>query len=123
VTQAPDRTHDHAARARRRPIVLRSVIAGIVLVGALFVFVFPIRAWLDQRQQLDDARARLEILQDQGHRLEQQSARLRSDDEIERIARDRYGMVRPGEQPWAIVPGTTTTTAPPAPPTTTPVTP
>ncbi len=45
-----------------------------------------------------------------------------SDAEIERLARDRFNMVRPGEQAWAVVPGaattttttTTTATAPPA---------
>jgi cell division protein FtsB len=108
--------------ARRRTIVLRSVVAAVVLIGALFVFVFPISAWLDQRGRLNAAEHRLEVLREQGRRLEQQSTRLRSDEEIERIARDRYGMVRPGEQAWAIVPGTTTTTTttPATTPTTTP---
>ena len=29
---------------------------------------------------------------------------MQSDDEIERLARDRFNMVQPGEQAWAVVP-------------------
>jgi cell division protein FtsL len=105
--------------ARQRVIVLRIAIAAVVLVGALFVFVFPISAWIDQRGQISDAEHRLQILREQNRKLEQQRAKLASNEEIERIARDRYGMVRPGEQAWALVPGTTTTTTttPQSPPT------
>jgi cell division protein FtsB len=107
-----------ARAARQRTIVLRIAVAAVVLIGAMFVFVFPISAWLDQRGEIQDAERRLEILREQHRKLEQQRRTLASDEEIERLARDRYGMVRPGEQAWALVPGTTTTTT--TPPATTP---
>jgi cell division protein FtsB len=101
-----------------RAAVLRLAIASLVLIGALFLFVFPTRALWHQRGQLKDAEQRLSVLKEQNQRLAEQSKRVLSDDEIERLARDRFGMVRPGEQAWAVVPGpettTTTTTAPPA---------
>lgn len=110
-----------ARAARQRTIVLRIAVAAVVLIGAMFVFVFPISAWLDQRSEIQAAERRLEILREQHRKLEQQRRTLASDEEIERLARDRYGMVRPGEQAWALVPGTTTTTT--TPPATTPATP
>lgn len=98
-----------------RAAVLRLAIASLVLIGALFLFVFPTSAVLHQRGQLKDAQQRLSVLKEQTARLSEQSKRVLSDDEIERLARDRFNMVRPGEQAWAIVPApapTTTTTAP-----------
>lgn len=94
--------------------VLWLLVAGLVGIGMLFLLVYPIGALLDQKGRLSDAEARLELLQHQNRRLDARSRRLTSDAEIERITRDRYNMVRPGEQAWAVVPGvaTTTTTAP-----------
>ncbi len=99
-----------------RAAVLRLAVASLVLIGALFLFVFPTSAVRHQRGQLNDAEERLSILKEQNEKLAAQSKRVLSDDEIERLARDRFNMVRPGEQAWAIVPGptTTTTTTPPA---------
>lgn len=102
---------------RSRALVL--VVAGLVAVGILFLLVYPLRAMVDQQGRLSDAEARLELLRDQNAKLDRRAERLTSDAEVERIARDRYNMVRPGEQAWAVVPGvsttttTTTTTAPP----------
>jgi hypothetical protein len=45
------------------------------------------------------------VLKDQNRRLSEQSKRALSDEEIERLARARFNMVRPHEQAWALVPG------------------
>jgi cell division protein FtsB len=106
-----------------RAAVLRLAIASLVLIGALFLFVFPTTAVLDQRSKLSDAKERLSVLKEQTRRLAEESKRLESDGEIERIARDRFNMVKPGEQAWAVVPAPTTTTTTPPPAPTTPVAP
>ncbi len=98
-----------------RAAILRLAIATLVLIAALFLFVFPTSAVLHQRSQLSDAEQRLSVLRQQNAKLAAESKRVLSNDEIERLARDRFNMVRPGEQAWAVVPGaapTTTTTAP-----------
>jgi Septum formation initiator len=102
---------------RRRAVALRASVALLVAIGLLFVVVFPVSAWLDQRASLDRSERRLEILTRERHRLGRAERLLTSEPEIERIARERYGMVRPGEQAWAALPGatTTTTTLPSAP--------
>ena len=104
---------------RRRAIALRVSVATVVVVGLLFVVVFPLQAWMRQRDDLRTSQHRLEVIHDARVRLEREAARLREPSEVERIARALYGMVRPGEQAFAAVPGpaTTTTTAPATSPT------
>lgn len=101
----------------RKP-ALRVTLASLVLVAFLFLFVFPTRTYLSQRGETNGVRAQLGLLRDQNGRLQQEAERLQSDAEIERIARDRYNLVKPGERAYAIIPGevpeepTTTSTVP-----------
>ena len=92
----------------------RIAIVSLVVVATLFLFVFPTRSFLAQRSQISGAQHDLEVLRAQNARLEKEAARLATDAEIERIAREEYNMVRPGEKAFAIIPAapTTTTTAP-----------
>jgi len=100
---------------------MRTALLLVVLVGLLFVFVYPTRTFLDQRSQTNKARAQLEVLQAENARLARESKRLSTDSEIERLAREKYGLVRPGERPFVILPAPTTSTAPAsAPPSSTP---
>jgi cell division protein FtsB len=92
-------------------------VAAIVLVAVLVLFVFPTRTYLDQRHQLAVASQRLQVLNGQTAQLSQRIDKLHTDAEIERIAREQYHLVKPGEQAFAILPAPTpTTTAPPPPP-------
>jgi cell division protein FtsB len=88
-----------------RAAVVRLAVASLALIGALFLFVFPTSSLVHQRGQLNDAHERLEVLKEQNVRLGRETRRALSDEEIERIARARFNMVRRGEQAWAIVPG------------------
>jgi cell division protein FtsB len=76
----------------------------LVFVALLFVFVFPIRTLLAQRDDTDAVREQLQLLREQSAELEDEAERLQTDAEVERIARERYNLVRPGETPWAVVP-------------------
>ncbi len=113
-TDAPRFSTDQVRR--RRAFALRASVTIVVVIGLLFVVVFPVSAWLDQRASLNQAEQRLEILRRERQQLDRTARRLQSDAEVERIAREKYGMVRPGEQAYVAVPGTpTTTTLPLAP--------
>jgi len=96
-------------RVRRRPS-MRFALLLVVLVGLLFAFVYPTRTFLDQRDQTNKARAQLEVLQSENARLARESKRLSTDSEIERIAREQYGLVKPGERSFVILPAPTTPT-------------
>ena len=116
------KTKKRTQRARRRAGTVRAAAASVVLVGLLFAFVYPTRTFLDQRDATNKARAQLELLQSESARLARESKQLSTDAEIERLAREKYGLVKPGEQPFVILPAPTSTlpppptsTAPPAP--------
>ena len=79
-------------------------VASVVLVGILFLFVFPTRTYLGQRQELDAAERRAEILSKENAELAARVKRLNTDAEIERLAREQYNLVRPGEEAYAILP-------------------
>jgi cell division protein FtsB len=89
----------------------RIAVGAVVLVGFLFGAVFPTRTYLAQRREIAAANRRLALFSEQNGHLEAEARRLRSDEEIERIARARYNLVRPGEEAYAVVP----TPPPPAP--------
>jgi cell division protein FtsL len=104
------------ARAKRLRIQrpsMRLALLLVVLVGLLFTFVYPTRTFLDQRSQTNKARHQLGVLQAENARLAEESKRLSTDSEIERLAREKYGLVEPGQQPWVILPAPSSTIPPP----------
>jgi cell division protein FtsB len=88
-------------RARR---ILGPALGGVVLLGVLFLTVFPTRTWLDQRANISASRAELAELDAELAELDERVAALDSAEEIERIARRDYGMVRPGEEAYIVLP-------------------
>ena len=92
----------------------RIVVAFVIFIGILFGAVYPTRTYLAQRRDLRAAHQKLSLFKEQNGRLESEAGRLQSDEEIERIARERYNLVRPGEEAYAIVP-VPKPEAPPAP--------
>ncbi len=82
----------------------------LVLVGILFVAVLPTRTLLQQRRDTRAATAELRDLRERNEALEERARRLRDPREIEQLAREQYGLVRPGEEPYVVLP------APPPPP-------
>ena len=91
-------------------------VAVVTVAVVMFVFVFPTRTYLDQRHQLHLAAERLRILDQQNAALSARADTLRSDAEIERLARERYHLVRPGEQAFGILPAPDPAPTTPAPP-------
>jgi len=91
---------------------MRLGLLSVVLVGLLFAFVYPTRTFLDQRAETNKARAQLEVLQSENARLARESKRLSTDSEIARLAREKYGLVKPGERPFVILPKPTSSSTP-----------
>jgi len=86
------------------------VLVTVALVGFLFVAVFPTRTWLTQQQSIADAQEQLDVLEEQNGLLEERIAKLHDDEEIERLAREQYNLVRPGEEAYAVLPPASTDT-------------
>jgi len=101
----------------RRPARVRRaiwpVLVTALLVAALFVFVFPTRTYLAQRAETRRTEHQLRVLKDQNDALSARVTALDTDAEIERIAREQFDLVRPGEQAFAILPAPALTALPP----------
>ena len=81
----------------------RIVVGFVVFIGILFGAVYPTRTYLAQQRDLKAAKQKLALFQAQNGRLEAEAKRLESDAEIERIARARFNLVKPGEEAYAVV--------------------
>jgi cell division protein FtsB len=88
------------------------LLLGLAFVAVLFAFVYPTQTYLHQRKELNAAERRLQVLEQNTKSLQRDSDRLQSDPEVERRAREDYGLVRPGETPYVLVPSPPTTTLP-----------
>ncbi len=84
--------------------MLGALLASILLVGFLLLAVFPTRTFLAQRAATSSARTELDDLDRRNQALERRMDRLQTPEEIERLAREQYGLVRPGEEAYAILP-------------------
>ena len=89
---------------RRRSRVLLPLLASIIAIGVLFVGVFPTRALLAQRQDIARSQHRLHVLEQENDVMKTRIDALGTDAEIERIAREQYDLVRPGDEAYAILP-------------------
>ncbi|MDZ7675061.1 MAG: septum formation initiator family protein [Acidimicrobiales bacterium] len=85
-----------------KPLLLAA--AAVVTIVALAVSVFPTRTWIDQGESLAEVEAELDALGAERESLEKRIAELDDDATIEAIARSQYGLVRPGEEAYAIHP-------------------
>ncbi len=84
---------------------LRLAVAFLVLLAVLFLAGFPARTYLDQRNALASTGDRLDVLKRGNQALSARAEELHSDDAVERLAREQYNLVRPGEEAYAILPG------------------
>jgi len=91
-----------AGRLVRRLAV--PLLVGVLTCGVLFLGVFPTRTYLNQRQATADAQVRLTELQASNAEAQQRAAILQTDTEIERIAREQYGLAKPGEEVYQVLP-------------------
>jgi cell division protein FtsB len=68
----------------------------VLFAGAVFA-VSPARAYLDQREERERLAEQVALLEEQNARLQQRLDQLNQPAELERLARECLGMVRPGE--------------------------
>ena len=81
------------------------LLIGIVgAVGVLFIAVFPARTYLDQHHRREEVQARIKATEDRNKALQHRIDTLHTDAEVERLAREQYNLVRPGEEAFAILP-------------------
>lgn len=82
----------------------RGAVVATLLVVLLMSALYPIRQYVGQKSQVGDLVAQEQELTQRIAELRHQQGLLLSNDEIERIAREELGMVRPGEVAFAVLP-------------------
>jgi cell division protein FtsB len=78
-------------------------LAVVIVVAVLFVGVFPTRTFLHQRAAVARAEEQLEVLTAENERLDERVDALNTPEEVERLAREQFELVMPGERPYVIV--------------------
>jgi cell division protein FtsB len=82
-----------------------SLMTLFLLVAAALVFsnVFPFRQILAQQDLVEQKEQTLEVLKEENARLAATAAYLETDRGVEKIAREDFGYVRPGEVAYVVV--------------------
>lgn len=84
----------------------RPFVIGLVGVLALAVVMLsgPFQSYVDGRARVESLQAKVAALDAENGSLRQRQADLEDPTNIELLAREQQGMIRPGEVPYAIVP-------------------
>jgi len=93
------------AKRRRRRSRFGSLFFIVVLValGLVATGVLPVRDYLERGNDVNAAQVRLDELLTENAELAADVDALFSEQEVERIAREQYGFVRPGEIGYVVV--------------------
>ncbi|MEX0835068.1 MAG: septum formation initiator family protein [Nitriliruptor sp.] len=89
------------ARSGQRPllvVLVVSIILGVVMLSG------PFERYADGRTRVEAMRVTAAALDEENARLERRAEHLSDPAELERLAREEQGMIRPGEVPYTLVP-------------------
>lgn len=92
----------------RRPGAAAATFLFLLMGAAFLTQVVPYRQIIETQRQVATARAELEALETHNAELQADVSALQTDAEIERLAREKLGYVRPGEKAYVVLdpPGT-----------------
>lgn len=90
---------------RMRPrLTRRAAVLGAVILMLGATAIVPLRQYLDQQSQIGGLERKIDTLIQERSRLERRIEQLQDPNELERIARECLGMVKPGEIAFVAVP-------------------
>lgn len=87
----------------RRPGVALVTLLFLLLGAAFITQVVPYRQIIDSQRQVTAAQERLATLEEENAALQADAAALNTDEEIEKLAREKLGYVRPGETAYVVL--------------------
>lgn len=102
IPAGPTQQEVQAAKPRRPG----AFVAVLLLVGLAIVLagVFPFRQLIAQERLVENTQAQLDALIAENETLQAEIDAVATPAELERIAREQYGMVRPGETSYVVEP-------------------
>ena len=98
------RRNERLVSKRLREIGPIVVVVGLAVAVLGGLAVLPARTWISQRQDIAGAQAELDRIEAEVAELKVQLEQLRTDEEIEHLARQHFDLVFPGEESYRIVP-------------------
>jgi cell division protein DivIC len=90
-------------RRGRRTLSGLLALAALVAVVVTAAGIFPFRQIIADRRSVALAQEQLLAMRAENGHLEEEVAALQSDEEVERLAREQFGLARPGETAYVVV--------------------
>ncbi len=92
----------------RRPGLLVVTLLFLLIGAAFLTQLVPYQQILDSQRQVNAAKAQLSALEEENELLQADVDALHTDAEVEKLAREKLGYVRPGEKAYIVLdpPGT-----------------
>lgn len=84
--------------------VVKAGLAVVVLLAAAYFFVYPARTYLGQKSAIAAEQKAIAVLRAEDGKLSAEARDLNTDATIEQIARQDYGLVKPGQQEFMVLP-------------------
>ncbi|MGH9105068.1 MAG: FtsB family cell division protein [Acidimicrobiales bacterium] len=85
-------------------LAVKMALGLVALLGAMYLFAVPTRTYLDQKHAIALSEHALSVLRNENAKLAAERTALQKDSTIERIARQQYGLVMPGQQAFMVLP-------------------
>lgn len=95
---------DRDRRAQIRELLPLAILIGLALSVLAGLAVLPARTWISQREDLSEAEAELEAVESDVADLTAELEELETDAAVERLAREHYDLVYPGDESYRITP-------------------
>jgi cell division protein FtsB len=99
-TPAPPPTGEPPPRTRATG---RAAVLALVVLALVISYASSLRAWVDQRGEIAEVEAEIAAARDRVDELEQTKQRWHDDAYLQRMARERFGWVLPGEVGYRVI--------------------
>ena len=88
-----------------------TIVLALVGITVYLLAVFPTRSYLIQRSQVNGTVSQVKSMENSNQALQGKINSMNSPSEIESIARSQYGLVKPGEKAYVVLPPSSPTSS------------
>jgi cell division protein FtsL len=85
-----------------RKTLIGCILVLLTVIAIMFIYVYPIRAYYATSKKQQTEQRKLDILKKANADMRKERSKLSTDGEIERIAREQYHLVKPGEEAYIV---------------------
>ena len=85
-------------------LALKVAFGVLALSGAMYLFVYPLRTYLSQKNQIAQAQRTIAVLGAEDAKLSSENVHLHQKSYVDQLARSDYGYVWPGQKAYEVLP-------------------